>query len=92
MDRKRLELRITGIVQGVAFRYYTRDEATRLALTGFVRNLPDGSVEVVVEGPEPALLELAAWCQHGPPSAEVFDVQRRWAAATGEFHRFFIAH
>jgi acylphosphatase len=92
MEQKRLELRITGIVQGVAFRYYTQDEGTQLALTGFVRNLHDGSVEVVAEGLEPALEELATWCGHGPPSAQVLEVQRRWRPATGEFKRFFIAH
>jgi len=92
MEEKRLHLRITGVVQGVAFRYYTRDEAGRLELTGFVRNLPDGSVEVVAEGLEARLDELAAWCEHGPPSARVFEVQRHWTAPTGEFKRFFIAH
>jgi len=92
MEPRRLELCISGVVQGVAFRYYTRDEAARLGLKGFVRNLRDGSVEVVAEGPEEALDELATWCDHGPPSARVFEVQRRWGVATGEFERFFIAH
>ena len=91
VDQKRLQLHITGVVQGVAFRYYTLDEATRLGLTGWVRNNRDGSVEVVAEGPRPALEELAAWCDHGPPSAQVLRAERRWSNATGEFQRFSIA-
>jgi len=88
---ERLELHITGVVQGVAFRYYTRDEASRLGLTGWVRNLADGSVQVLAEGPRAALEELGAWCAHGPPAAEVDHLEQRWDQATGEFLRFFIA-
>jgi acylphosphatase len=91
MCAKRLHLRITGIVQGVCFRAYTRDEARRLGVTGWVRNREDGSVELVAEGAEAALAELAVWCEHGPPSAEVHRTQPDWSEATGEFDRFFIA-
>jgi acylphosphatase len=92
VENKRLELRIRGVVQGVAFRYHTRDEASRLGLTGWVRNLADGSVQVLAEGPRPALEELCAWCSHGPPAAEVDHVEQRWERATGELRRFFIDH
>jgi acylphosphatase len=81
---------VTGIVQGVGFRYHTRDEAVRLGLRGWVRNLPDDSVEVVAEGPEEALRQLVTWLGHGPRAARVDDVNTRWEAATGQFHDFRI--
>jgi acylphosphatase len=91
MATRRLELRISGVVQGVCFRAYTQDEATRLGVRGWVANRADGSVELVAEGEEEQLAELAAWCEHGPPSARVFTVDRRWSEATGEFLRFVVA-
>jgi acylphosphatase len=91
MSTKRLHLQVTGIVQGVCFRAYTRDEAVRLGVSGWVANCGDGSVEVVAEGDEAKLAALADWCEHGPPSARVFSVDRRWSEARGEFQRFVIA-
>ena len=91
MAKKRLQLRITGLVQGVCYRAYTQEEVTRLGLTGWVRNRADGSVEVCAEGTEESLNLLAAWCEHGPPHAEVIGVDRRLSEATGEFGRFTIA-
>jgi len=91
MATRRLELRVSGRVQGVCFRAYTQDEAVRLGLTGWVANCGDGSVEVVAEGDEHQLNALAMWCEHGPPSARVTSVDQRWAEATGEFSRFSIS-
>jgi len=88
---KRLRLKIVGLVQGVAFRAYARDEATRLGVTGWVRNCSDGAVEVIAEGPEEALNILGSWCEHGPPLAQVLRVDRTWSEPTGEFQRFTIA-
>ena len=62
---------VHGRVQGVAFRYYTRDKATRLGLLGWVRNLSDGSVELFAQGERTKLEELKEWLQIGPPSAIV---------------------
>ncbi len=89
-DTQRLHLRITGLVQGVFFRVHTRDEARRLGLAGWVRNLPDGSVEAVAEGPRAALEQLAAWCHRGPPGAAVEQVEQSWAEPTGEHGGFSI--
>jgi acylphosphatase len=61
-------------VQGVFFRAATRDKARHLGLTGFVRNLSNGDVEVVACGNRDELLELAAWLWRGPPSAKVTEV------------------
>ncbi|MGA9524525.1 MAG: acylphosphatase [Myxococcaceae bacterium] len=85
----RVSLRIRGRVQGVYFRQSTQEEAQRLGgLTGWVRNLPDGDVEAVVEGPRDRVEALVAWCHRGPPSARVAEVRRDDGTATGEFSVF----
>jgi len=62
---------VSGKVQGVSFRQHTLEEAERRELNGWVRNLEDGRVEVLVEGEEGAVQELAAWLEHGPEQARV---------------------
>jgi acylphosphatase len=84
----RARLLVSGRVQGVYFRGSTAKEAERLGLTGWVKNLADGRVEAVVEGPKEAVEELVAWCWKGPPSAKVDDVAVQRTPATGE-HRSF---
>lgn len=64
---------VTGRVQGVGYRYATRDLAERLSVTGWVRNLPSGQVEVFVQGPPAAVDAMIAWLERGP----------RWASVTG---------
>lgn len=71
-------LRIRGLVQGVGYRNALHREATRLGLSGWVRNRSDGSVEALVAGPAPALDGLIAWARRGPPAARVAEV--RWEA------------
>jgi acylphosphatase len=68
---------VTGDVQGVGFRHYTKLEARELGLAGFVRNLSDGNVEVWAEGPKTAVEELLQWLERGPPSARVDRVSVR---------------
>jgi acylphosphatase len=70
----RARLRVRGRVQGVWFRGFTREQALRLGLVGFARNLPDGSVEVVAQGREDAVRQLLEACREGPASARVDDV------------------
>ncbi len=77
-----------GRVQGVFFRASAKDEADYLALTGWVRNIPDGSVEIVAEGDLEAVADLLRWCEHGPPYANVSRVDASYSAATGEFSGF----
>ena len=71
MSEAARRFRVTGKVQGVYFRHSTRLEAKRLVLSGYARNLPDGSVEVLVRGPADAIEELQRWLRHGPESARV---------------------
>ena len=87
---ERLEIRVTGTVQGVAFRWHTRARARELGLVGWVRNLPDGRVHLLAEGPREDLERLLLWCRQGPPSARVRELAPRWSAATGEFDGFRI--
>lgn len=87
---KRYRILIRGRVQAVGFRMSTQWEAAAKGLTGWVRNMPDGSVEVVAEGPPAALDELLRWCRKGPSLARVSDVQAEPGDATGEFSSFEI--
>ncbi|MGM0769898.1 MAG: acylphosphatase [Pseudomonadota bacterium] len=66
---------VTGKVQGVYFRASTQEVARQLRLTGYARNLPDGRVEVVAQGPEDQLQALKDWCAKGPPAARVSEIQ-----------------
>jgi len=86
----RATARIHGRVQGVFYRQSTLETARRLGVTGWVRNLPDGCVELVAEGPAEAVRDLVAWCQQGPPAADVTSVDVDWNDATGEFPSFSI--
>lgn len=83
MTTKAVRVRVTGRVQGVSFRYHTQDEARRLGVAGWVRNEPDGSVEVYAEGPADAVDALLAWCREGPSLARVRDVAVQPRVPTG---------
>ncbi len=87
-DYARLHLWVSGRVQGVFFRGATADEARLLALTGWVRNLVDGRVEILAEGRRSSLKAMAAWAHDGPPSARVTQVEEEWSQARNEFRDF----
>jgi len=86
----RVTLIITGRVQGVFFRASALEKAQGLSLSGWVKNLSEGSIELVAEGPRYALEQLLEWCRRGPPSARVADVSARWGKSLGEFRTFMI--
>lgn len=71
---RRVHARVRGRVQGVAYRASTRHEAQRLGLAGWVRNMPDGSVELEAQGPTDTVDALLAWCRKGPSLAQVTSV------------------
>jgi acylphosphatase len=91
-DHAGLHAVVSGIVQGVNFRYYTAHQAESFGLTGWVANRWDGSVEVVAEGPRADLQALLDWLSHGPPSATVTGVQADWEQATGEYTAFRVRY
>jgi acylphosphatase len=80
MNRIAVRLIVRGRVQGVGYRWWACEEARRLGLDGWVRNLADGSVEVVAAGPEGVVAELVESCRAGPRSARVTSVERYAAA------------
>ncbi len=92
MEAVRAHIRIYGRVQGVFFRANMREQARILGLTGWVRNLPDGSVEAVIEGPRSKVLELVKWAYRGPRLARVEKVDVEWEQATGEYNDFYILY
>ena len=83
MTDSRAHALISGIVQGVSFRYYTYHEALRIGLQGWVRNLQDGRVEAVFEGEKEQIDAVLAWIQQGPPAAKVEDVNVSWEEPQG---------
>ena len=74
MHEKSISIKVTGKVQGVFFRKYTKEKAKSLMLKGFVRNESDGSVYIEVTGEHKAMEEFTEWCKQGPSSAKVDNV------------------
>jgi acylphosphatase len=89
-DLARLRLLVHGRVQGVFFRQAAAEEARSLGLRGWVRNLPNGDVEIVAEGPRRELKILAAWANQGPRLARVIGVEEEWSDYRGEVGPFAI--
>ncbi len=88
MPPERLEAVVRGRVQGVGFRWFARQEAVRLGLSGWVANEPDGSLRCVVEGPREVLEQFRDALREGPPAAIVERVIERWMPATGTLSTF----
>ena len=88
-ERKRIEAKVRGRVQAVGYRAFCADEAMRLQVSGYARNLPDGTtVEVFAEADEPTLRRFVERLREGPTLAVVREVEFRWEPATGEFNGF----
>jgi len=81
---------VCGRVQGVSFRAYAQSVARALELQGYVRNLPNGDVEIVAEGEGDKLDRLIEWARKGPPMAHVEDVRVEFSNQTGVFRDFTI--
>ena len=84
MAQKRVRVIVEGRVQGVFFRAYTKEEADRLGLGGWVRNRHDGSVETLIEGEAAAVDRMIGWLHEGSPMANVIRVQVAEEEVTGE--------
>lgn len=89
MDEQ-LHVFVTGRVQGVGFRQATCAEASRLAITGWVRNLSDARVEALFCGTHETLDLMRAWCQQGPAFAQVNSIDARFESCTSEYTHFTI--
>jgi acylphosphatase len=88
MANKTLIAVVDGVVQGVGFRWATVRQARALGLTGIVRNLADGRVQVVAEGAEEKLARLKAWLDRGPAGAHVRSVDSRLEPYRGQYADF----
>lgn len=84
MSEARARAVIRGRVQGVFFRAETRDRARSLGLSGWVRNVPDGTVEAVFEGDRERIESILGWCRQGPALAQVDEVQIEWLEPANE--------
>jgi acylphosphatase len=91
MDAARVRIVVSGMVQGVGFRYFALTNARTAGVTGFVKNRRDGSVEVVAEGPREALERLVRDVSEGPRRGLVRDVQVDWSEYAGEFDSFEVS-
>ena len=89
---KRVRVLISGRVQGVFFRVFTRDAAIQRGVTGWVRNLVDGRVEAAFEGREEQVDQMVAWCQEGSPGSRVDRVEIHQEPYQGEFTSFEIRY
>lgn len=88
----RAQIRVEGRVQGVFFRQSTVEMAQGLGLCGWVRNLPDGSVEAQFEGERSRIEQAVAWCRQGPPRANVREVTVLWLDGPAECAGFTIRY
>jgi len=86
----RAHLLITGIVQGVGYRWSCRRAAQGIGVTGWVRNLPDGRVEAVAQGTREQVEQLIKWCYRGPEEARVSDIAVAYEDAAETFQDFGI--
>lgn len=76
--QKQALIKVTGRVQGVFYRAHAEEKARQLKLTGYAKNLPDGSVEILIQGSEEEIKKFINWCQDGSPSATVDRVKVQW--------------
>ena len=88
----RAQIRVEGRVQGVCYRQSTVEMANQLGLCGWVRNLPDGSVEALFEGERHRVEQAVAWCRQGPPRAIVSEVSVQWLDGPAECSGFVIRY
>jgi acylphosphatase len=89
-DNQELHAFVEGWVQGVGYRYFVVNTALALGLRGYVRNLSDGSVEILVQGARPKLERLLTLLQRGPTAAEVHEIRTHWGQPTEHLSGFHV--
>jgi len=91
-EKIRAHIFVSGLVQGVFFRSYTVQKAKEFGVFGWVKNLPDGKVEAVLEGEKEKVEKLVEWMKRGPEFAKVNGIEVEWQEYKGEFENFEIRH
>ncbi len=92
MEKASVHALISGRVQGVGFRMWTKKTAERYSVSGWVKNKRDGTVEAVFEGDKKRVELILEWCRQGPRFADVKNVDVTWANYTGRFKGFDITY
>ncbi|MDH5443003.1 MAG: acylphosphatase [Candidatus Hadarchaeaceae archaeon] len=90
--KARAHMLVSGMVQGVSFRYYTQDLAQRLGVHGWVRNTRDGQVEAMFEGEKEVVERMLEFCRRGPSGASVTNFKVKWENYRGEFSDFKVRY
>lgn len=90
--KTRCVVQVKGVVQGVAFRHHTARMAAQHGVTGWVRNLPDGSVQACFEGEDEEVRAMVQWCRRGPAAAHVEELRQEDGEYTGEYAGFSIRY
>ncbi|HVF69118.1 MAG TPA: acylphosphatase [Xanthomonadales bacterium] len=85
---KQAHIFVSGVVQGVGYRYFVRSNARKLGLTGWVRNTTNGKVEAVLRGSQEQIEQMLALCRQGPMLSEVKNIQLEWEEGNEEFESF----
>lgn len=88
--KKRVKIIVSGKVQGVFYRANAKRKAEELGLTGWVKNTPNNKVEILAEGEEDKLREMAEWCRNGSSGAIVDKVEAKWMESEKKFDKFEI--
>lgn len=89
-DKACAHVMVSGRVQGVAFRYYARNIAYQLGIKGWIKNLANGDVELVIAGRQESVKKMVEWCKKGPRMAIVENTEVDWLPYSGEYNLFQI--
>ena len=92
MSQKRVHVFVTGRVQGVFFRQATKVTAIKNNVTGWVRNLDDGRVEILIEGENKSVDSVIEWCNYGPANSRVDNIEVNNEDHSGEFESFEVRY
>ncbi len=92
VNKTQIKVNITGRVQGVFFRLETQKAAIRFGVTGYVKNLPNGSVEAFFQGEKEQVGHLLKWCHHGPDGSLVDQIQQEVLNQYKTFHSFEVQY
>lgn len=92
MELKRVNIFVSGLVQGVYYRHHTCLQAQELGVKGWVKNLPDQRVEILAEGSSEILEKLTEWCYQGSPMSKVDNVETSWLEYEGNLNDFAVVY